>query len=44
MSEKNISEINNRIDLIISNAWKIAMKDPYPEIEQLMNTVYYTEA
>ncbi len=44
MSEINISEINNRIDLIISNAWEIAMKDPYPEIEQLMNTVYYTEA
>ena len=36
--------MNNKIDLIISNAWEKSMKDAYPKIEQLMNTVYYTDA
>lgn len=43
LSEINISEMNNKIDSIISNAWEKAMNDPFPELEQLSNTVYYTE-
>ena len=43
LSEDVVSTMNNKIDSIISNAWERAMKDPYPEIEQLMNTVYFTE-
>ena len=44
LRKDTISEINNKIGSIISNAWERAMKDPYPEIEQLKNTVYYSEA
>jgi len=42
LPENTISEMNNKIDSIISNAWERAMKDPYPEIEQLTDTVYYS--
>ena len=40
--ENAISNMNKKIDLIVSNAWEKAMKDPYPEIGQLTKSVYYT--
>jgi len=43
LSEAQISEMNHKIDTIISRAWEKAMNDPFPELEQLSNTVYYTE-
>ena len=41
LSENDISEMNNNIDSIISNAWEKAMKDPYPELKQLADTVFF---
>lgn len=43
LSENIISEMNDKIDLIISKSWERAINDPYPEIEQLTNTVYFKE-
>jgi len=42
LSEVQISEMNQKIDTITSRAWEKAMNDPFPELEQLSNTVYYT--
>jgi pyruvate dehydrogenase E1 component alpha subunit len=43
LSENSISNMNKKINLLISNAWEKAMNDPFPELEQISNTVYYTE-
>ncbi len=41
IDSNKIDEIDNEIDKVVNNAWLRAESDPYPESEQLMNTVYY---
>ena len=41
LDQKSLSVINDKTDRIVDQAWKKAIKDPYPEINQLFNTVYY---
>tara|TARA_Y100000590_G_scaffold417370_1_gene517050 strand:+ start:2315 stop:3367 length:1053 start_codon:yes stop_codon:yes gene_type:complete len=38
-----INNINEEIDLLTKKAWSDAENDPYPDDEQLLNTVYYNE-
>jgi len=41
ITSSEIDLLNQKIEETIAVAWKRAMSDPYPEMSQLMNTVYY---
>jgi pyruvate dehydrogenase E1 component alpha subunit len=41
ITSSEIELLNQKIEETIAVAWKRAMSDPYPEMSQLMNTVYY---
>ncbi len=41
LNDDQYQELIEKVNLEVMSAWEQALKDPYPEVDQLLDTVYY---